>query len=54
MEQKIKEIEKQFTPIQVEKDAKNHLQKQLIGKKTNLGKWVADQIYKKYPVKKEV
>ena len=49
----IKITEKQFTPIQVEKDAKNHLQKQLIGKKTNLGKWVADQIYKKFPVKKD-
>lgn len=54
MQTKIKEIEKQFTPIQVEKDAKNHLQKQLIGKQTNLGKWVADQIYKKFPVKKEI
>ena len=52
MQTKIKQVEKQFTPIQVEKDAKNHLQKHLIGKKTNLGKWVADQIYKKFPVEK--
>lgn len=47
-----KPIEREFTPIQVEKQAKDHLQKQLIGKPTNLGKWVAEQIYKKFPVEK--
>ena len=46
------QISKPYTPIQVEKEAKEHLQRNIVGiPNMNLGEWVKEQIYKKYPKK---
>lgn len=52
MKMSAKKNENPYAAIQVEKLAKEHLQRQLVGvDKVTLGIWVRNQIYSKFPKK---